>query len=250
MGKKADNKKRHMIVSGGSRGVGLELCRALLKNDYNVSTFSRRRTREIDSLQQQFDSNRFYFDEIDLSSSDQLKDFVSKATKTHGIIYGLVNNAAVARDGIFASLPEIEISRMISINLEGTMLLTRHCIRNMITAQTEGRIINISSIIGSRGYNGLAVYSATKAALDGFTRSMARELGRRKITVNSIAPGYMKTEMSTGINDAGIEQIVRRTPLGRLAEIGDIIPLILFILSDQAGFISGQTILVDGGISS
>jgi len=250
MEKNAEIRPRHVIVSGGSRGVGLEICRALLENDYNVSTFSRNRTDEIQSLIDQYSLDRLYFDEIDLTSSDKLKDFVLQATKSYGIIYGLINNAAVARDGIFATLPEVEISRMLSINLEGTLFLTRHCIRNMLTTQIGGRIINISSIIGSRGYNGLAVYSATKAALDGFTRSLARELGRRKITVNSIGPGYMKTEMSAGINEAGLQQIIHRTPLGRLAEISDITPLVMFILSDQASFINGQTILVDGGISS
>lgn len=250
MEKRLEDKPRHVVVSGGSRGVGLEICRSLLENGYNVSTFSRNRTDEIYVLTEEFGPDRLLFDEIDLVVSEQLKDFINRSTNNFGIIYGLINNAAVACEGIFASLPEVEISKMLSINLEGTMLLTRHCLRNMLTAHSGGRIINISSIIGSRGYNGLAVYSATKAALDGFTRSMARELGRRKITVNSIGPGYMKTEMSAGIDDAGLQQIIRRTPLGRLAEISDITPMVLFILSDQACFISGQTILIDGGISS
>jgi 3-oxoacyl-[acyl-carrier protein] reductase len=112
-----------------------------------------------------------------------------------------------------------------------------------------GRIINISSIIGSRGYNGLSVYSATKAGLDGVTRSLARELGQRQITVNSVAPGYMQTDMSSGLGEDRLKQIVRRTPMNKLAVIEDIIPLVKFLLSESAGMITGQTIMVDGGIS-
>jgi 3-oxoacyl-[acyl-carrier protein] reductase len=250
MEKRTDNKRRHIVVSGGSRGVGLEICRALLEDGYNVSAFSRGRTDDIDDLVARFGADRLLFEEADISSSQATNKFVDHAVAAAGSIYGLVNNAAVARDGIFASLPEVEISRMIACNLEGTLFLTRHCLRNMLTGTSGGRLVNISSIVGSRGYNGLAVYSATKAALDGFTRSISRELGRRGITVNSIGPGYMKTAMSAGIEDTGLEQIVRRTPMGRLAEPGDITPLLLFLLSDQAAFITGQTILVDGGISA
>ncbi len=250
MEKRKENERRHIVVSGGSRGMGLEICRALLEDGYTVSAFSRSRTDEVDQLVDRFGPDRLLFKTADISSSDATREFVNKAVAAAGAIYGLVNNAAVARDGIFASLPEVEISRMIATNLEGTLFLTRHCLRNMLTGTDGGRLVNISSIVGSRGYNGLAVYSATKAALDGFTRSMSRELGRRSITVNSIGPGYMKTAMSAGIDESGLEQIVRRTPMGRLAEPEDITPLLLFLLSDEAGFITGQTILVDGGISA
>lgn len=248
MAKKLANNSRPVIVSGGSRGVGLELCRALLQSGYLVSTFSRKATAELNDLKEQY-GEAFWFGEVDIEASEQVRKFVFDASERFGPVWALVNNAAVVRDGIFATLPEVEISRMLSINLEGTMRLTRHCLRNMLTTSSGGRVINISSIVGSRGYNGLAVYSATKAALDGLTRSLARELGRRSITVNSVAPGYMKTAMSAGLDEGGLDQIVRRTPLGRLAEISDIIPLVEFLLSDRSSFITGQTILVDGGIS-
>jgi 3-oxoacyl-[acyl-carrier protein] reductase len=250
MERRVDDKPRHVIVSGGSRGVGLEFCRSLLEEGYNVSTFSRKGTTETDELIARFGEDRLIFDEVNVAVPDEIGRFVLKAVGAHGTVYGLINNAAIARDGIFATLPEIDISKMISINLEGALFLTRQCLRHMLTSRDGGRIVNISSIVGTRGYNGLAVYSATKAALDGFSRSLAREVGRRSITVNSIAPGYMKTAMSAGLDDDGLGQIVRRTPLGRLAEISDITPLLLFLLSEKAGFISGQTILVDGGISA
>ena len=138
---------------------------------------------------------------------------------------------------------------MITVNLDGAIRLARLCLRDMIQAGA-GRVVNISSIVGSRGYNGLTVYSATKAGLDGFTRGLAREVGRRKVTVNSIAPGYMKTDMSAGLNENQLGMIERRTPLGRLATLEDILPLVQFLLSDGAGFITAQTILVDGGLSN
>ena len=147
---------------------------------------------------------------------------------------------------MYASLLRIKVSHRYT----GQFAVTRSGQLGSGQQVLDTRRVNISSIVGTRGYNGLAVYSATKAALDGFSRSLAREVGRRGITVNSIAPGYMKTAMSAGLDDDGLDQIVRRTPLGRLAEINDITPLLLFLLSDKAGFISGQTILVDGGISA
>ena len=116
--------------------------------------------------------------------------------------------------------------------------------------QGSGRIINISSIVGISGYRGLGVYSATKAGLDGLTRALSRELGSRKITVNSVAPGYMRTEMSHGLDEEQLGQIVRRTPAGRLGEPADVAAAVTFLASDAADFISGQVLTVDGGLTS
>ena len=245
MEKKSETK--HVIISGGAKGLGYAAVESLLGNGYCVSTFSRHSTVLIENLADQFPDSLF-FKEADVIAPKDLKQFIKESMNKNGKIYGLINNAAVAQEGILATLPEIEIHKMISINLEGTIRLTRLCLRNMILTP-GGRIINISSIIGSRGYNGLSAYSATKAGMDGITRSLARELGRRNITVNSVAPGYMKTEMSLSLGKQRLNQIIRRTPLGRLAGIEDILPLVIFLLSDSAAMITGQTILVDGGIS-
>jgi 3-oxoacyl-[acyl-carrier protein] reductase len=120
---------------------------------------------------------------------------------------------------------------------------------HLLKSDVGGRILNISSIIGSRGYNGMAAYSASKAGMDGLTRALARELGRRQITVNSVGPGYVKTEMSSTLNNIQLAQIVNRTPLRRLASEEDVTALVRFLLSDGAAMITGQTILVDGGVS-
>lgn len=238
----------HVVVSGGARGLGLAIVRDLLADGYSVSTFSRRGSPEAEALAAEY-GGRFLFAAVDVSSRSQTRDFVAQASKTLGPIYGLINNAAVVQQGILATLPEVEIERMIAVDLTASIRLARLCLKDMLF-KARGRVINISSIVGTRGYNGLAVYSATKAGLDGFSRSLAREVGRRNVTVNSIAPGYMRTSMSAGLADSQLDQIVRRTPLNRLAEPGDVTPLILFLLSANASFITGETILVDGGISN
>jgi 3-oxoacyl-[acyl-carrier protein] reductase len=138
---------------------------------------------------------------------------------------------------------------MVDLNLKGTFRVTRAAVRRMLT-QGGGRVINISSIVGLSGYRGLSVYSATKAALDGFTRSLARELGGKGITVNSVAPGYLMTEMSHGLDADDLKQIVRRTPAGRLGEPEDVAAAVLFLASEQAAFITGQVLVVDGGLTA
>jgi 3-oxoacyl-[acyl-carrier protein] reductase len=160
-----------------------------------------------------------------------------------------VNNAGVAQTGILASFPNRETEKILRVNLFGAIQVARATSEHMLRSGKGGRIINISSIIGSRGYNGMTAYSASKAGMDGLTRSLARELGRRQITVNSVAPGYVLTEMSSVLTPVQLNQIVNRTPLGKLAEDEDVTNLVRFLLSDGARMITGQTILVDGGVS-
>jgi 3-oxoacyl-[acyl-carrier protein] reductase len=225
--------ERHVIVTGGSRGLGLTMVRGLLKDGYRVSTCSRKRTREIDAL----------------LAAEQVDAFVDAAVTWAGGLWGLVNNAGVAQAGILASFPNVESERVIRINLLGAIQAARAASKYLMKNEGGGRIVNISSIIGTRGYNGLAAYSASKAGLDGLTRALARELGRRQITVNSLGPGYVKTEMSSTLDRGQLAQIVNRTPLGRLATDEDVLGTLRFLLGDAAAMVTGQTILVDGGIS-
>jgi 3-oxoacyl-[acyl-carrier protein] reductase len=160
----------------------------------------------------------------------------------------LINNAGVAQDGVLAMMPEEQIERMLQVNLQAALLLTKECVRWMLL-QGQGNIISVSSILAERGFSGLAAYAATKAGLIGMTRSLARELGPRQIRVNAIAPGYVETEMSDSLDMQQRQQIIRRTPLGRLATTEDIVPVVEFLLSPASQFITGQTIVVDGGAS-
>jgi 3-oxoacyl-[acyl-carrier protein] reductase len=237
-------KHRHVMISGGSRGLGRCLVEAMLGAGYRVSTFSRAPSEFTEAKQS--DEN-FCFATADSSDTRTVAGFVRVARERFGTPYGLVNCAGVAIDGVIATIPHGEIDRVLAVNLAGSLHLTRLVVRHMLAQPDGGSIINISSIIGLRGYSGLALYAATKAGMDAMTRSLARELGGRGIRVNSVAPGYLETEMTHGLDDGQRSQIVRRTPLGRLGNPRDIAGPVLFLLSDAASFITGQVLVVDGG---
>jgi 3-oxoacyl-[acyl-carrier protein] reductase len=243
---------RHVVVTGGSRGLGAAIIEGLLNDGWRVSTCSRTRTETIERLESHPEFGpRFFWDACEIGEAEQVDRFIRNAVSwaaTDGI-YGLINNAGIAQAGILASFPNIDSEKIIRINLLGAIQAARSVTQYLLKGNQGGRIINISSIIGTRGYNGLAAYSASKAGMDGLTRALARELGRRQITVNSVAPGYVKTEMSATLTPGQLAQIVGRTPLGRLASEEDILGVVRFLLSDSAAMITGQTILVDGGIS-
>lgn len=243
---------RHIMITGGSRGLGAAFVEALLAEGYKVSTCSRSKSSRLESLLANPDyAPRLYWAPCEVGDAEAANRFVGEAMEWAGDdgIYALVNNAGIAQAGILTSFPNVESERLIQVNLVGAIHFARAVSQHMIRQNTGGRIINISSIIGTRGYNGLAAYSASKAGMDGLTRALARELGRRRITVNSIGPGYVKTEMSATLTPPQLAQIVNRTPLGRLATEDDVTALLRFLLSDGAGMITGQIILVDGGVS-
>ena len=238
----------HVVISGGSRGLGEAFTDGLLSAGYAVSTFSRRPTPFIERLQSGDARDRFHFSQADMTDPASLARFTRQAFERFGPPWGLVNNAGVARDQVHPLESDTAIFETVGINLTGALVLTKLCSRAMLTRR-RGRIVSISSIVGLRGYRGLVTYSATKAALDGMTRALARELGEAGITANSIAPGYMETELSASLDERHRRQIIARTPLGRLGQVADCVPLLLFLLSDAAAFITGQTLVVDGGIT-
>jgi 3-oxoacyl-[acyl-carrier protein] reductase len=225
----------------------MALAAALIESGYRVSTFSRRPSEFVESL-----SGRgcLWFSTADLADTASLAAFVRAAEERFGSIYGLINCAGMAVDGLLARTPAARIDEVVAVNLTGTLKLTRLVVQSMLLSNEPASIVNISSIVGLRGYSGLAAYAAAKGGIDAMTRALARELGDRKIRVNSVAPGYLETEMTHGLSDAQKEQIVRRTPLGRLGQPGDVVGSVLFLLSDAAGFITGQTVVVDGGITT
>lgn len=243
-----DGQARVVLITGGTRGIGFGLVRDLLEKGYAVATCGRsegdRAFAAIDPALQ----SRLFFTAADLSDRTAPRRLVSSVIQRFGRIDALINNAAVAYEGVLAIADEDRIEQMLAVNLRGTILVTKECVRQMLK-QGEGSIVQISSIIAERGFSGLSTYAATKAGLLGFTKSLARELGSRNIRVNAIAPGYVDTDMSESLDENQRRQIIRRTPLGRLGQVSDIVPVVEFLISPGSRFITGQTICVDGGSS-
>lgn len=240
---------RTVVVTGGSKGLGAGIVSSFLASGDRVATCARSSTPEVDAwAADPAVADRFYFQPADLADRAASDAFVKGVLEKWDSIDILVNNAGVARDGILGLFSDDDVDTVIDLNLKGTIHVTRLVSRNML-ARHSGRIINISSIVGLSGYRGLTVYGATKAALDGFTRALARELGSRGITVNSIAPGYLRTEMSHGLDEDQLGQIVRRTPAGRLGEPEDVARAVQFLAAPESDYITGHVLVLDGGLT-
>lgn len=233
-----------VVISGGSRGLGLALVRRFLDEGWRVATFSRGETEEIKKLR----CENLLWQQADGGSEQDLRAMVKAVTGRWGSIDTLINNAGVGNDGLLALQRMQDIDQLLDINLRGAILLSQLCAKSMIK-NGAGSIVNISSVNSVRGHSGVAVYSATKAALDGLTRSLARELGPRNIRVNSVAPGYFESDMVGELDDAARARITRRTPLGRLADQKEIAEAVYFLASQRGSFITGQVLVVDGGLT-
>lgn len=239
----------NVIVTGGSRGLGLGICRKLIGQGYCVIAVARKISDELSAAIQEAEianPKSFHFVSFDLTNIEDIPDFVKTLRKDFGPIYGLVNNAGISFEGVLALMPTSQIEQLVRVNTLSPIILTKHVIRSMM-ADGGGRIVNLASIIASTGYSGLAVYGATKASLVGFSRSLAREVGRMGINVNSVAPGFVATDMTHGLKDEQRQQIERRSALRRLAEIEDVANAVEFLLSDKAKNITGTILTVDAG---
>jgi 3-oxoacyl-[acyl-carrier protein] reductase len=240
---------RVALITGGSKGLGAGLVQAYLDAGYSVETCSRSATDTVEAWEADAGTKgRFHFAAADVSDPADADRFVKEAAARWGRIDVLVNNAGVAPEGVIGLFGNDALDQVVDLNVKGTVYVTRAASRVML-ARRSGAIVNISSVVGLSGYRGLSVYGATKAALDGFTRGVARELGSRGITVNSVAPGYLRTEMSHGLDADQLTQITRRTPLGRLGEPGDVARMVLFLTDPDNTYITGQVFVVDGGLT-
>lgn len=237
-----------VLISGGSRGLGLALVEDYLEHGWRVATFSRSESPRLKELAAS-QPHRFLHVKADQSDPKTPAAVVSRAVEHFGQLDALINNAAVAMEGVLATASPDEIDSVIRVNVTAVTLLTRECVREFLrTSRSHPKaIVNISSIVALTGFRGLATYAATKSALLGFTRSLAREVGSANITVNAVLPGFLQTEMSGSLTDTQKSQIVRRTPMGRLGEVKDVLPLVRLLLGPEGRFITGQCFVVDGG---
>jgi 3-oxoacyl-[acyl-carrier protein] reductase len=240
---------RNVIVTGGSRGLGLAIAIELAGAGYRVIAISRKLTAELTAARDEAAAagvGAIEFRSLDLSDLASIPPFVRALRAEVGPFYGLVNNAGLGTGGMLANTRDDDIERLLRLNVLSPIVLTKHASKSMMI-ERAGRIINISSIVASTGYSGLSVYSASKAALLGFTRSLARELGQLDITVNAIAPGFIATEMTQELSEAQREQIARRSALKRMAEPVDISRSVAYFMGDAGRNITGTVLTVDAG---
>lgn len=243
----SESKHKVVVVSGGSKGLGFSICKALLAEGYRVATFSRKSTPALEAAIAA-SGGALHWEPVDISDEAQLAAFLRNTRDKLGRIGYLVNSAGMANEGLLTMMKAKDISRMIQVNLEGAIVLSQGCVKQMMVGGF-GVIVNVSSVVGVRGFKGVAAYSATKAALDGFTRSLSKELGPVGIRVNSVAPGFMETDMTSELTDQQKARIIRQTPLSRLGVVDDVSSVVKFLLSEQSSFVTGQTIVVDGGLT-
>ena len=239
----------NVVVTGGSRGIGLAISQRLAAAGYNVIAVARRESdalREAASEIVKQGAGGLHFRAFDLSEIDAIPAFVKALRDQFGAIYGLVNNAGIGTEGLLATMHNTEIEALLRLNILSPIILTKYVVRQMM-ADGAGRIVNMSSIIATTGYNGLSVYGATKAAATGFTRSLAREVGKLGITVNAIAPGFVDTELTQSLSEDQRKRIAGRSALRRLPETDDVARMVEYLLGEGGRNITGSVLTIDAG---
>jgi 3-oxoacyl-[acyl-carrier protein] reductase len=243
---------RSVVVTGGSRGLGLGIVRRLTAEGYRAVAIARQMNDQLASAMEHAEQSRpgsLHFIPFDLGNIEKIPDLVKKLHNDFGPIYGLVNNAALGFDGALAMMHNSQIERLIRVNTLSPVVLTKYVVRHMM-ADGGGRVVNVASILGFTGYSGLSVYGATKASMIGFTRSLAREVGRLGVNVNAIAPGFMETDMTQGLAGERRKEVARRSALRRFADVEDVADAIEFLLGAKAKNITGTVLTVDAGTTA
>ena len=233
--------KGNVFVSGASRGIGKNIATLFSNNGFKVIGTSRNEFSIADC------NDNFIPLKLDITSRENINDCFNYLKDKNLLPNILINNAGITADQIFMRMKDEDWDNVIETNLTGTFNLSKIFIKNMIKNK-NGRIINISSVSGLMGNPGQVNYASSKAALSGFTKSLAKEVGSRNITVNSVAPGYIDTDMTSFLDADVKEKIINNIPLGRIGIASDVSELVMFLASDEASYITGQTISVDGGL--
>lgn len=237
------------IVTGASRGIGREIALLLAKEGARVAvnySGSKDKADDVVKLITESGGEAFAI-QADVSDADGVKNMVDKTMEMFGSIDILVNNAGITRDNLLMRMKEDEWDDVININLKGVFLCTKGVTRQMMR-QRAGRIVNVASIVGVSGNPGQANYVAAKAGVIGFTKTAAKELASRNINVNAVAPGFITTDMTDALSEEVKNQMLSVIPLGKLGRPEDVARTVLFLLSEDADYITGQTIHVDGGM--
>ena len=243
-----DLSEKVALVTGASRGIGYGIAKTLAENDAHVVCVSRN-VSDVQSVADKITAASGTATAVacDISDSDNVSKLIKETVATHDHLDILVNNAGVTRDNLLIRMSEDDWNTVLNINLKAAFIAIKAAARTMIK-QRNGRIINISSVVGLMGNAGQANYAASKAGLIGLTKSTARELASRGITANCIAPGYVATDMTNELGDEVQQSLIEQIPLGRMGQVEDIASAVAFLASDEAAYITGQTLAIDGGM--
>jgi len=233
----------NVLVTGCSRGIGLAIAKKLIDEGYFVVGTSR---SKID-LANLLGSDNCLHQAVDISNEDDISLMIESLTKQEIHIHCLVNNAGITKDQLFMRMNSDDWNSVINTNLNGVFYLTKSLIKSMVKSK-YGRIINISSVAGLMGNAGQVNYASSKAALSGFTKSLAKELASRNITVNNVCPGFIESDMTKELSDAQLENALQQIPLQRFGTAEEVASLVAYLLSDAANYITGQELSIDGGM--
>ena len=244
---KIDLSGKVAVVTGGSRGIGHSIAQALARVGSRVAVLARDVTKAREAAASLGDGQGAQGYECDVSDARQVETTVAAVEKDFGRIDVVVNNAGTTRDNLLFRIAEEDWDTVLNTNLKGAFLVTKHAARGMIKRRW-GRIINITSVVGISGNKGQANYTASKAGLIGFTKSVSKELASRNVLVNAVAPGFIDTELTRKITPAARETLIRAIPLARLGEGADVAAAVVFLASEFASYITGQVLVVDGGV--
>ena len=240
-------KDKAVIVTGSTRGIGYEIAKSLLKRGAKVVISGRSQEKVDDVVSQLFDFGTVTGFACDVSNFESCQNFVTQAIDAFEKIDVVVNNAGITKDNLLLRLKEEDWQDVIDTNLSSVFYMTKSISRHMLKNKS-GRIINISSVVGITGNAGQANYAAAKAGIFGFTKTIAKELGGKGILCNAIAPGFIETDMISTLPEDYINNIIQQTAIKRLGQAEDVSNLVAFLASDEASYITGQVISVDGGM--
>lgn len=242
--------RRCALVTGGSRGIGRATALELARRGFDIAIVyagnAERAAQVVDELEALGAKAKAY--RCDVSDEDQVNACVKQVLQDFGGVWALVNNAGVTADGLLMRMKDDSFDKVINVNLKGTFHMTR-ALAGPMARQRGGRIVNVSSVVGIMGNAGQVNYAASKAGVIGLTKSVARELARRGVTCNAVAPGFVKTDMTAKLSETVQKKYEEQIPLGYLCDPEEIARAIAFLASDEAGYITGVVLPVDGGMS-